>query len=130
MLFSWNNYEEKFDKERYKPKEWESKVSAGEQYYRLFDSLITSGAYMNLSVYAKTLYTYMLREAHKSKQFFDVGEFGFSISTGLKYLNCSKPKVIMCIEELIESGFIQRTNNSKYAKITSKFCFSDKWKHV
>ena len=87
-----------------------------------------STAYQKLSVYAKVLYTYMLREAHKSKKFFDTYEFSFSISTGMKYLNCSKPKIISCIEELITYGFIRRTNNSKYCKVTSTFCFSDFWK--
>lgn len=118
----------KYDKEKYKPKFWESVSICGEQYYRLFDSLIMSTAYLRLNVYAKTLYTYMLREAHKHKRFFDTGEFKFSIATGIKYINCSKPKIIQCIDELCLYGFIKRTNNSRYSRTTSTFCFSDKWK--
>lgn len=120
----------KYDKDKYKPKPYESTKLCGEQYYRLFDSLITSKAYMSISNDAKTLYTYMLREAHKDKQYYQTGEFKFSLTLCQKYLNVKRPKSIKTINELITYGFIERVNNSKYTKQTSKFIFSDKWKLI
>ena len=72
----------------------------------------------------------MLREAHKDKQYYQTGEFKFSLALCQKYLNVKKPKSIKTINELITFGFIERTNNSKYTKQTSKFIFSDKWKLI
>lgn len=114
-------------RERYKPKNYEVTTNKKQQYVRIFETMLMHPKILQLSGNAKALYLYMKLWAQKSREFYQTGEFTYSIALAEKVLNVSKPTAVKTIEELVNSGVIERTNNAKYTKTIAKFRFNDKW---
>ena len=52
---------------------------------------------------------------------------GFAVVFKMQDEDTGKLYAIKCFHELEEKGFIERQNNSKFSKQTSKWKFSSKW---
>ena len=98
-----------------------------ERHIRLTQDMLNDEVYKSLSNDAKVLYNYMKLWAYGSKEYIDSGVFEYSISLAMKACNVSNKTAIKAIHELEEKGFIERQNNSKYSKETSRWSFSSKW---
>lgn len=98
-----------------------------EKHIRLTNSMMTDERYMALSSDAKVLYNYMELWAYGNMEYKKEGTFDYSISFVMKSVGVSVKTAVKCVKELEEKGFIERVNNSKFSKETSKFKFSSKW---
>lgn len=98
-----------------------------EKHIRLTNSMLTDEKYKALSSDAKVLYNYMKLWAYGSEEYKKFGTFDYSISRVMAIVGVSVKTAVKCVKELEENGFIERMNNSKFSRETSKFKFSDEW---
>lgn len=98
-----------------------------EKHIRLTNSMLTDERYKALSSDAKVLYNYMKLWAYGSPEYKKFETFDYSISRVMDIVGVSVKTAVKCVKELEKNGFIERVNNSKFTRETSKFKFSDKW---
>ena len=89
--------------------------------------MLMDKVYLSLSCPSRVLYNYMKLWAYGSKEYKDKGTFDYSVSLAMQMCGISNKTAIKCFHELEEKGFIERQNNSKFSKQTSKWRFSSKW---
>ena len=98
-----------------------------ERHIRLTKDMLMDKVYLSLSCPSRVLYNYMKLWAYGSKEYKDKGTFDYSVSLAMQMCGVSNKTAIKCFHELEEKGFIERQNNSKFSKQTSKWRFSSKW---
>ena len=112
------------ERKEFKPYEGRNK---NERHIRLTKDMLMDKVYLSLSCPARVLYNYMKLWAYGSKEYKDKGTFDYSVSLAMQMCGVSNKTAIKCFHELEEKGFIERQNNSKFSKQTSKWKFSSKW---
>ena len=112
------------ERKEFKPYEGRNK---NERHIRLTKDMLMDKVYLSLSCPSKVLYNYMKLWAYGSKEYKDKGTFDYSVSLAMQMCGVSNKTAIKCFHELEEKGFIERQNNSKFSKQTSKWKFSSKW---
>ena len=112
------------ERKEFKPYEGRNK---NERHIRLTKDMLMDKVYLSLSCPSKVLYNYMKLWAYGSKEYKDNGTFDYSVSLAMQMCGVSNKTAIKCFHELEEKGFIERQNNSKFSKQTSKWKFSSKW---
>lgn len=112
------------ERKEFKPYEGRNK---NERHIRLTKDMLMDKVYLSLSCPSRVLYTYMKLWAYGSKEYKDKGTFDYSVSLAMQMCGVSNKTAIKCFHELEEKGFIERQNNSKFSKQTSKWKFSSKW---
>ena len=112
------------ERKEFKPYEGRNK---NERHIRLTKDMLMDKVYLSLSCPSKVLYNYMKLWAYGSKEYKDNGTFDYSVSLAMQMCGVSNKTAIKCFHELEEKGFIERQNNSKSSKQTSKWKFSSKW---
>ena len=112
------------ERKEFKPYEGRNK---NERHIRLTKDMLMDKVYLSLSCPSKVLYNYMKLWAYGSKEYKDKGTFDYSVSLAMQMCGVSNKTAIKCFHELEEKGFIERQNNSKFSKQTSKWRFSSKW---
>lgn len=118
--------EKKLAEERKKFKPFEGRKE-NERHIRLTNDMLMDKVYLSLSCEARVLYNYMKLWAYGSKEYKDNGTFDYSISLAMKVCGVSNKTAVKAIHELEQKGFIERQNNSKASRQTSKWSFSSKW---
>jgi len=116
----------KLEEERKAFKSYEG-INKKERHIRLTQHMLLHDNYKHLTNNSKVLYNYMKLWAYGSKSFKDTGIFDYSISLACDSCNISNKTAIRCIQELENSGFIERQNNSAVSRQTTQWKFSDKW---
>ena len=111
-------------RKEFKPYEGRNK---NERHIRLTKDMLMDKVYLSLSCPSRVLYNYMKLWAYGSKEYKDKGTFDYSVSLAMQMCGVSNKTAIKCFHELEEKGFIERQNNSKFSKQTSKWRFSSKW---
>ena len=114
------------EKERKEVKPYEGR-NKNERHIRLTKDMLMDKVYLSLSCPSRVLYNYMKLWAYGSKEYKDKGTFDYSVSLAMQMCGVSNKTAIKCFHELEEKGFIERQNNSKFSKQTSKWKFSSKW---
>ena len=114
----------KKERKEFKPYEGRNK---NERHIRLTKDMLMDKVYLSLSCPSRVLYNYMKLWAYGSKEYKDKGTFDYSVSLAMQMCGVSNKTAIKCFHELEEKGFIERQNNSKFSKQTSKWGFSSKW---
>ena len=114
----------KKERKEFKPYEGRNK---NERHIRLTKDMLMDKVYLSLSCPSRVLYNYMKLWAYGSKEYKDKGTFDYSVSLAMQMCGVSNKTAIKCFHELEEKGFIERQNNSKFSKQTSKWKFSSKW---
>ena len=114
------------EKERKEFKRYEGR-NKNERHIRLTKDMLMDKVYLSLSCPSRVLYNYMKLWAYGSKEYKDKGTFDYSVSLAMRMCGVSNKTAIKCFHELEEKGFIERQNNSKFSKQTSKWKFSSKW---
>ena len=112
------------ERKEFKPYEGRNK---NERHIRLTKDMLMDKVYLSLSCPSRVLYNYMKLWAYGSKEYKDKGTFDYSVSLAMQMCGVSNETAIKCCHELEEKGFIERQNNSKFSKQTSKWKFSSKW---
>ena len=112
------------ERKEFKPYEGRNK---NERHIRLTKDMLMDKVYLSLSCPSRVLYNYMKLWAYGSKEYKDNGTFDYSVSLAMQMCGVSNKTAIKCFHELEEKGFIERQNNSKFSKQTSKWKFSSKW---
>ena len=112
------------ERKEFKPYEGRNK---NERHIRLTKDMLMDKVYLSLSCPSKVLYNYMKLWAYGSKEYKDKGTCDYSVSLAMQMCGVSNKTAIKCFHELEEKGFIERQNNSKFSKQTSKWKFSSKW---
>ena len=112
------------ERKEFKPYEGRNK---NERHIRLTKDMLMDKVYLSLSCPSRVLYNYMKLWAYGSKEYKDKGTFDYSVSLAMQMCGVSNKTAIKCFHELEEKGFIERQNNSKFSKQTSKWRFSSKW---
>ena len=112
------------ERKEFKPYEGRNK---NERHIRLTKDMLMDKVYLSLSCPSRVLYNYMKLWAYGSKEYKDKGTFDYSVSLAMQMCGVSNKTAIKCFHELEEKGFIERQNNSKFTKQTSKWKFSSKW---
>ena len=112
------------ERKEFKPYEGRNK---NERHIRLTKDMLMDKVYLSLSCPSRVLYNYMKLWAYGSKEYKDKGTFDYSVSLAMQMCGVSNKTAIKCLHELEEKGFIERQNNSKFSKQTSKWKFSSKW---
>ena len=112
------------ERKEFKPYEGRNK---NERHIRLTKDMLMDKIYLSLSCPSRVLYNYMKLWAYGSKEYKDKGTFDYSVSLAMQMCGVSNKTAIKCFHELEEKGFIERQNNSKFSKQTSKWKFSSKW---
>lgn len=112
------------ERKEFKPYEGRNK---NERHIRLTKDMLMDKVYLSLSCPSRVLYNYMKLWAYGSKEYKDKGTFDYSVSLAMQMCGVSNKTAIKCFHELEEKGFIERQNNSKFSKQTSKWGFSSKW---
>ena len=112
------------ERKEFKPYEGRNK---NERHIRLTKDMLMDKVYLSLSCPSRVLYNYMKLWAYGSKEYKDKGTFDYSVSLAMQMCGVSNKTAIKCFHELEEKGFIERQNNSKFSKQTSKWKFSNKW---
>ena len=112
------------ERKEFKPYEGRNK---NERHIRLTKDMLMDKVYLSLSCPSRVLYNYMKLWAYSSKEYKDKGTFDYSVSLAMQMCGVSNKTAIKCFHELEEKGFIERQNNSKFSKQTSKWKFSSKW---
>ena len=112
------------ERKEFKPYEGRNK---NERHIRLTKDMLMDKVYLSLSCPSRVLYNYMKLWAYGSKEYKDKGTFDYSVSLAMQMCGVSNKTAIKCFHELEEKGFIERQNNSKFSKPTSKWKFSSKW---
>ena len=112
------------ERKEFKPYEGRNK---NERHIRLTKDMLMDKVYLSLSCPSRVLYNYMKLWAYGSKEYKDKGTFDYSVSLAMQMCAVSNKTAIKCFHELEEKGFIERQNNSKFTKQTSKWRFSSKW---
>lgn len=112
------------ERKEFKPYEGRNK---NERHIRLTKDMLMDKVYLSLSCPSRVLYNYMKLQAYGSKEYKDKGTFDYSVSLAMQMCGVSNKTAIKCFHELEEKGFIERQNNSKFSKQTSKWKFSSKW---
>ena len=112
------------ERKEFKPYEGRNK---NERHIRLTRDMLMDKVYLSLSCPSRVLYNYMKLWAYGSKEYKDKGTFDYSVSLAMQMCGVSNKTAIKCFHELEEKGFIERQNNSKFSKQTSKWKFSSKW---
>ena len=112
------------ERKEFKPYEGRNK---NERHIRLTKDMLMDKVYLSLSCPSRVLYNYMKLWAYGSKEYKDKGTFDYSVSLAMQMCGISNKTAIKCFHELEEKGFIERQNNSKFSKQTSKWKFSSKW---
>ena len=112
------------ERKEFKPYEGRNK---NERHIRLTKDMLMDKVYLSLSCPSRVLYNYMKLWAYGSKEYKDKGTFDYSVSLAMQMCGVSNKTAIKCFHELEEKGFIERQNNSKFTKQTSKWRFSSKW---
>ena len=112
------------ERKEFKPYEGRNK---NERHIRLTKDMLMDKVYLSLSCPSRVLYNYMKLWAYGSKEYKDKGTFNYSVSLAMQMCGVSNKTAIKCFHELEEKGFIERQNNSKFSKQTSKWKFSSKW---
>ena len=115
------------ERKEFKPYEGRNK---NERHIRLTKDMLMDKVYLSLSCPSKVLYNYMKLWAYGSKEYKDKGTFDYSVSLAMQMCGVSNKTAIKCFHELEEKGFIERQNNSKFSKQTSKWKFSSKWAEI
>ena len=115
------------ERKEFKPYEGRNK---NERHIRLTKDMLMDKVYLSLSCPSRVLYNYMKLWAYGSKEYKDKGTFDYSVSLAMQMCGVSNKTAIKCFHELEEKGFIERQNNSKFSKQTSKWKFSSKWAEV
>ena len=115
------------ERKEFKPYEGRNK---NERHIRLTKDMLMDKVYLSLSCPSRVLYNYMKLWAYGSKEYKDKGTFDYSVSLAMQMCGVSNKTAIKCLHELEEKGFIERQNNSKFSKQTSKWKFSSKWAEV
>lgn len=117
-------------KKNYKPESFESKAS-GERYIRLYESMLTSDAYKDLSHSARTVYT-ILKLQYKGdytgntvkRRYKDFQEYGMNTST-----------IKRALVDLENHGFIKIKYGTKMTRDTglrkqmNEYTFVSDWKY-
>ena len=111
------------ERKEFKPYEGRNK---NERHIRLTKDMLMDKVYLSLSCPSRVLYNYMKLWAYGSKEYKDKGTFDYSVSLAMQMCGVSNKTAIKCFHELEEKGFIERQNNSKFSKQTSKWGFSSK----
>ena len=109
------------ERKEFKPYEGRNK---NERHIRLTKDMLMDKVYLSLSCPSRVLYNYMKLWAYGSKEYKDKGTFDYSVSLAMQMCGVSNKTAIKCFHELEEKGFIERQNNSKFSKQTSKWKFS------
>ena len=112
------------ERKEFKPYEGRNK---NERHIRLTKDMLMDKVYLSLSCPSRVLYNYMKLWAYGSKEYKDKETFDYSVSLAMQMCGVSNKTAIKCFHELEEKGFIERQNNSKFSKQTSKWKFSSKW---
>ena len=112
------------ERKEFKPYEGRNK---NERHIRLTKDMLMDKVYLSLSCPSRVLYNYMKLWAYGSKEYKDKGTFDYSVSLAMQMCGVSNKTAIKCFHELEGKGFIERQNNSKFSKQTSKWKFSNKW---
>ncbi len=112
------------ERKEFKPYEGRNK---NERHIRLTKDMLMDKVYLSLSCPSRVLYNYMKLWAYGSKEYKDKGTFDYSVSLAMQMCGVSNKTAIKCFHELEQKGFIERQNNSKVSKQTSKWSFSSKW---
>ena len=112
------------ERKEFKPYEGRNK---NERHIRLTKDMLMDKVYLSLSCPSRVLYNYMKLWAYGSKEYKDKGTFDYSVSLAMQMCGVSNKTAIKCFHELEEKGFIERQNNSKFSKQTSKWKFRSKW---
>ena len=112
------------ERKEFKPYEGRNK---NERHIRLTKDMLMDKVYLSLSCPSRVLYNYMKLWAYGSKEYKDKGTFDYSVSLAMQMCGVSNKTAIKCFHELEEKGVIERQNNSKFSKQTSKWKFSSKW---
>lgn len=112
------------ERKEFKPYEGRNK---NERHIRLTKDMLMDKVYLSLSCPSRVLYNYMKLWAYGSKEYKDKGTFDYSVSLAMQMCGVSNKTAIKCFHELEEKGFIERQNNSKFSKQTSKWKFISKW---
>ena len=112
------------ERKEFKPYEGRNK---NERHIRLTKDMLMDKVYLSLSCPSRVLYNYMKLWAYGSKEYKDKGTFDYSVSIAMQMCGVSNKTALKCFHELEEKGFIERQNNSKFSKQTSKWKFSSKW---
>lgn len=112
------------ERKEFKPYEGRNK---NERHIRLTKDMLMDKVYLSLSCPSRVLYNYMKLWAYGSKEYKDKGTFDYSVSIAMQMCGVSNKTAIKCFHELEEKGFIERQNNSKFSKQTSKWRFSSRW---
>ena len=112
------------ERKEFKPYEGRNK---NERHIRLTKDMLMDKVYLSLSCPSRVLYIYMKLWAYGSTEYKDKGTFDYSVSLAMQMCGVSNKTAIKCFHELEEKGFIERQNNSKFSKQTSKWKFSSKW---
>lgn len=112
------------ERKEFKPYEGRNK---NERHIRLTKDMLMDKVYLSLSCPSRVLYNYMKLWAYGSKEYKDKGTFDYSVSLAMQMCGVSNKTAIKCFHELEEKGFIERQNNSKFSKQTSKWKFSSRW---
>lgn len=112
------------ERKEFKPYEGRNK---NERHIRLTKDMLMDKVYLSLSCPSRVLYNYMKLWAYGSKEYKDKGTFDYSVSLAMQMCGVSNKTAIKCFHELEEKGFIERQNNSKFSKQTSKWRFSSEW---
>ena len=115
------------ERKEFKPYEGRNK---NERHIRLTKDMLMDKVYLSLSCPSRVLYNYMKLWAYGSKEYKDKGIFDYSVSLAMQMCGVSNKTAIKCFHELEEKGFIERQNNSKFSKQTSKWKFSSKWAEI
>lgn len=107
--------------------------TSNEPYAALYVTMITSGAYRNLSHGARDLYTVMKLQ-YLSKQNGKAGlqpeQFYFNNAMQKKFGFTNKTQFIKWREELKENGFIDIVECGRTTRTKSIYAFSDRWHAV
>ena len=111
-----------------RPQEHERKSSQDKQFVRIFNSMLESENFIQLSGSAVKLLLYMKQWAIKNKEYKTYGTFDYSSGLPLKKGFMAKRTCATALKELEHYGFIKKMNNAMDGcGFAQKWAFSDEW---
>jgi len=121
-------------KKKYKPKPFESTGLSSDTSANIYESMLLSPAFKNLTTRQKLLYLYCKSQYYSEKTVDKPNPFAFTMNRNkwLKkyelYSDSNAKQFYKDIEGLINHGFIKCIRGGKLIRVKNIYEFSDKWK--
>lgn len=127
-------------KKKYRPKSFESTGASNDTSANIYDSMLTSAAFIGLKHRQKVLYMYCKKQYYGTRKpkadYPDIEKvqsdecFYMNLSLAVKYglyTRNGNKELYADIKALVDAGFIEVVSSGKNTKTKSIYKFSDRW---